>query len=216
MACLSLHLLREEEVPRLGGLGEEEVLDLLVLAVLQPVRLSLWVGGLVATSVMGKEEVLALISARRDDDAALRRAFKPPRHAMHATSQYRHQRERLMVCGMVAALRTTGLGGPKASPPPTPIIIIPCFADPSPLSLSLLVFTLSQRADSKPHAHAQRMVSGGRCLAFALRLPHGGNVVTRSHGVVLGGARPPLGGRRMLSTTEASPAPAAPAPSKGM
>ena len=65
------------------------------------------------------------------------------------------------------------------------------------------------------HAQTQRMFSGGRCLAFALRLPHGASVATRSHGVVLGGARPPFGGRRMLST-EASPVPAAPAPSKGI
>ena len=42
MACL--HSLGEEEVPRLGGLGEKEVFDLLFLAVLEAVRLSLWVG----------------------------------------------------------------------------------------------------------------------------------------------------------------------------
>lgn len=41
MACL--HSLGEEEVPRLGGLGEKGVLELLFLAVLEAVRLSLWV-----------------------------------------------------------------------------------------------------------------------------------------------------------------------------
>ncbi len=61
MACL--HSLGEEEVPGLGGLGEKEVLDLLFLAVLEAVRLSLWVGWNKGMGCLwgwgGKEEVLA-------------------------------------------------------------------------------------------------------------------------------------------------------------
>ncbi|GAB5030156.1 Hypothetical protein NocV09_00202890 [Nannochloropsis oceanica] len=59
------------------------------------------------------------------------------------------------------------------------------------------------------------MVSGGHCLAFALRLPHGASILARSQGVVMGiERRSPFGGRRMLST-EASTQAAAHAPSKG-
>ncbi len=117
----------------------------------------------------------------------------------------------MLVCGVF----TLHVGVVLVTKMPSFVILI----SPSPTPRSIVVVTLSRDAIPNPTLIHTRtltgMVSGGRCLAFALRLPHGASVLARSQGVVMGIERlSPFGGRRMLST-EASTQSAAPAPSKG-